>query len=1142
MENKLRFIIGPSGFGKSEILFQELIQKSCEYPHKNYIIVVPEQFTMETQKKVVTMHPAGAVANIDVVSFHRLSFRVFEELGIHHLEILDDTGKSLILRKVIANESHRLGIYREKVHMHGFVEEMKSVISELYMYGIGMEKYETIRKQVENNRLICDKLQDIEVIFRGFQKYIEEKYITKEQLLDKFCQFIPQSDMIKESEIYFDGFTGFTPVQNKVMRLLLQYAKKITVTVTAAKEVLEPIRKGISRGEILTSEQELFKMTKDTIQTLLKLYGEVGGEKYYETIARQSIFLTQTQGRFRENQVLAHLEKNLFRSRGGKCKNDGSVQVLHFENSREETEYVVDEIVWNVKNGMRYRDFAIITGDMESYGKVLSDTLKMRDVPFFMDNKRSLILNPAVTFLRAILEMIDKDYSYESVFKFLKSGIEVLESDEVDLLENYILACGIRGYKRYAVPFRAKKRKMTEEELVQMNEVREKFMEATGDIYAAFHEKNLNVKQMTTALYEFLVKFQIEQRLKEMENDFLEQGDLSFGREYGQAYRYIIELFDKIVSLLGDEVIPLKEYREILDAGFEEIKVGVIPLSMDQVIVGDIERTRLNEIKVLFVIGANDGVIPKHSKKSGLLSQNDRNYLKKLEIELSPTVRESIFIQKFYLYLNLTKPKQRLILSFSESGIDGSAMRPSYLIGEINRLYDGTAGFGEEDREYKKLSSKAASLKYLSEHFNRNHMQEMSDFQKELYSYFYQREEYKELLKKITQGVFFDNNPTKLSEMVAKQLAGEEMIRSVSRLEKYAACAYAHFLSYGLQLAKRDKYEINMADMGTIYHQCMELFSGEMMKKKYDFRTISEETRNQLVDECVEKVTEHYGNTILKSSKRNEYFIRKIKAVCKKTVWAMCEHIKKGDFYPEDFEFSFRDGRIDRMDTFEKDGKLYLKIIDYKSGNKKFELSDVFHGLQLQLVYYMGESLKIKKQMEEGKEILPAGTFYFHIKSPYIECSEKIEEERRKEMLLKEYRMSGLVNDMTEPAVAMDHILEEEKAESQIIPLKTKDLGNAVSASGLNGTNFQKMIDWVEHTMDEFTQEILAGNIEKNPYRKGMNTPCEYCMYRSICNFDEREFNNEYKKLVKISKPDDVLKKLNQEESDELDRGTEGSH
>ena len=1149
MENKLRFILGASGSGKSEILFRELIERAAENPDKNYIILVPEQFTLETQKQVVTMHKNGAVANIDIVSFNRLAFRVFEELNLGSLDILDDTGKSLILRKVIAAESKNLMIYKDKVHMHGFVEEMKSVISELYMYGIGLEKYKEIKEQVKGNKLVTEKLRDIEIIYQGFHKYIQDKYITKEELLDKFCQAVPDSKIIRESEIYFDGFTGFTPVQNRLIRLFLQYSRGITITVTAGWEAAEEIRNGIRQGEISVSEEELFKMSKETINTILKLYTESFGKEGLLAVQKQSVFTgRKAPGRFKENPVLGYLEENLFRGNGKKFKNDGQVQVMRFDNPRSEVEYMTDYIAYQVRTrNRRYRDFAIITGDMEGYGKILSDNLLIRNIPFFMDNKRSLILNPAVTFIRAILEVIDTDFSYESVFKFLKSGIEVLDIELVDILENYVIACGIRGHKRYFNTFMAKKRRMSEEEYVRINEIREQFKEVTKGIYEEFKGKKLNdkeklnVRKMTEYLYYFMERFHLEATLKEMEESFTEMGELSLGKEYGQTYGYMIDLFDKIVSLLGDEEISLKEYREILDAGFEEIKVGVIPLGMDQVIVGDIERTRLKDIKVLMVLGANDGVIPKHSKKSSLLSQSDRNYLKKMEIELSPTVRESIFIQKFYLYLNLTKPSKELLLSCADSSMDGLALRPSYLIGEIERLYDKIDGEerGEGFENYLKLSSKAFALKYLSEHLNKNASGQMDDFIKELYSYFYQNKEYSELLAKVRQGIFFDNNPTALSRRVAEQLAGTGMVKSVSRLEKYAACAYAHFLSYGLNLVEREKYEVSMADMGTLYHRCIELFSGEMTRQGYDFRTISEEERSRLVDACVEKITENYGNTILKSTKRNEYLIRKIKAVCKKTVWAMCEHVKRGNFQPEDFEFAFREGRIDRLDTYEEDGKLYIKIIDYKSGNKKFEMSDVFNGLQLQLVYYMGEALKIKESLAQGKEVLPAGSFYFHIKSPYIGCSEKIEEEELKELLLKEYKMTGLVNDMKEPAVAMDYILGNEKAESQIIPLKSKDLESAATASGLNGENFQKMIVKVEKMMDGFTEEILDGKIDKNPYKKAAVSPCNYCSYHSICNFDDREFHNSYKKLVKVSKAEDVIRELNKEEANELDRRTE---
>jgi ATP-dependent helicase/nuclease subunit B len=873
------------------------------------------------------------------------------------------------------------------------------------------------------------------------------------------------------------------------------------------------------------------------------MYQNYAGRAVLPQILEESIFLENAEhGRFGQNPELAHLEKELFRNSTEPVENHGNVEVLRFDTPRAEVEYVTDYIAYLIRTEhLRYRDFAIITGDMESYGKILADNLAIRGIPYFMDNKRSLILNPAVSFLRAALEMVDKDFSYESVFQFLKSGISVLDEDDVDILENYAVALGIRGYRRYEQPFTAKKRKMTEEELEKVNAIREQFFSSVTDIYEELKGKRLkdgetlNVRKMTEYIYQFLVKFQLKEYLEAMEEEFANKGEMSLSKEYEQTYRYIIELFDKLVSLLGEEEISLKEYREIIDAGFEEIKVGVIPLGMDQVMVGDIERSRLNNIRTLFVIGANDGVIPKHSRKSSLLSQSDRNYLKKINIELSPTVRESIFIQKFYLYLNLTKPSGSLLLSYTDSGIDGKALRPSYLIGEIERLYDRTDR--KEDNAqffyYLKLSSGQFALKYLSERLNRNKLPDMNDFEKELYSYFYSHAEYADVLKKVREGVFFDNNPTRLSSKVAEQLNGDSMVRSVSRLEKYAACAYAHFLSYSLRLAQREQYEVSVADMGTIYHRCIELFSSEMTKKGYDFRTMKETDRNRLVEECVAKVTENYGNTILRSSKRNEYLIRKISEVCKKTVWAMCEHIRRGKFTPENFEFTFSDGRIDRLDTYEKDGKRYLKIIDYKSGNKKFELSDVFNGLQMQLVYYMGEALKLEKSKNAGCEVLPAGTFYFHIKSPYVECSEKIEDEQLKQMLLKEYKMSGLVNDMKEPAVAMDEVLEEEKAESDIIPLKSKELGQQAASSGLNEENFGKILGKVDRMIDHFTDEILDGNIEKNPYKKANMTPCTYCSYKSICGFDERAFHNQYRKLVKVSKTEDVLRELEEGEQKE---------
>ncbi len=1149
MEHQLKFIIGPSGSGKSETLFREVTELAKENPGKKYIILVPEQFTMATQKKIVEKHPRHAVANIDIVSFHRLCLKVFSELGVEDTEVLDDTGKSLILRKVIAEESRKLQVYRDKIHMHGFVEEMKSVISELYLYGIDSEEFERMQGLVSDRPMISAKLKDIGIIYQGFADYINGRYITKEELLKRFCYVVPDSQIIAKSEIYFDGFTGFTPVQNELVSLFLRYAPSVTVTVTAGAEELKHIRDGIRAGEIPVREQELFKMSKDMLNVLLAGYHKNHPDSDFSEILERTIFTPDSKnGRFASAPALEHLEKNLFRGFASQQPDNGAVKIMHFDMPSGEVEAVTNEIAYQVRTKkMRYRDFAIITGDMDGYGKLLADNLEMRGIPYFMDNKRSLILNPAVAFIRAILEVIDKDFSYESVFRFLKCGIPVLgdaegirEQEQTDLLENYAVALGIRGYGRYKEPFKRKMKNMTDEELEVINGIRERFVSATEEIYEALHGKKLTVDTYCRRLYDFMVKFRIAVFLKAQAESFGKNHMQSLEKEYTQTYAHIINLMDQFVNLLGDEEMSLQEFREILDAGFEEIKVGIIPPGLDLVTVGDIERTRLEDIKVLFVLGANDGVIPNKSKKSSLLSQSDRQQLKNANVQLSPTIRESLFIQTFYLYLNLTKPSEQLMISYTESGTDGTILRPSYLIGEVKRLFrwekesvrDCKAeGITEKeectpDVYEKKLSSGAFALKYLAEQLNRNHISDMNDFEKELYSYFYRKPEYRERIRQIQKGIFFDNEPTSLGKLVAEQLNGDGMVRSVSRLERYAACAYAHFLNYSMKLKERERYEVNAADLGTIYHRCIELFSHKVMKSGMEFQEIEQEQRDRWIEECVSEVTADYGNTILQSSKRNEYLIRKIMTVCKKSAWAICEHLKRGKYKPQEFEFAFSQGRIDRIDTYEEDGKIYLKIIDYKTGKKKFDLSEAFDGLQMQLIFYLGEAVKVKRAISEGKEIVPAGTFYFQIKSPYVECSERIEDAELSQLLLKEYKMSGLVNDTKEAAIAMDEKLKTEKEKSQIIPLEEKELNQWVSSSGFNSDNMERMITYIDHQMDQFTDEILDGKIDKNPYRKGDKTPCTYCVYHSICNFDEREFDNHYRQLGKLSDPKEILKKL----------------
>ncbi len=1133
-KGSIKLVLGGSGYGKSTYIFENLIKDAMGNPDKNYIIVVPEQFTMATQKEIVTRHPNHGVLNIDIVSFNRLAFRIFEELGISNLSVLDDTGKSLILKRIIEENKDKLNIYKNKVNQSGFVEEMKSAISELYSYGIDSESFDDITKLTADKPYIREKLRDIQIIYTAFKAALGDKYITKEEILVRLCEVLHRSDIIRNSTFVFDGFTGFTPIQYKLLGLLLECGRSMTITVTIeSKEALKLTETGFRE----IKEQELFNMSKTTINKIF----EVAADKQV-SVSKDDIEIMPDKCNYRymNNDELAYFEKNIFRNTAKTYENTGNVKIFSMDNPGKEAELVSAYINNAVrKEGLRYRDFAVITGNLDIYRKLIETSFMENEIPYFMDNKRRLILNPCVAAIRAALEMVRDDFSYISVFRFLRCNVSGIDKADIDILENYVLEYGIRGYKAYSKSFHKMKSKKNEEILEKINGIRETFVGLIEEFRENVTGKDRTVKELTIAVYELVEKLCLYEKLKSYEEKFNDEGKLSLSKEYNQTYGLMIELFDKLVELMGDTTITIKEYGKLLDAGFEEIKVGVIPLNADTVVVGDIERTRLSDIKVLFVLGVNDGIIPKTGGSSGLLTQKDRGYLKKLNVELSPTNRESIFIQKFYLYQNLTKPTDKLILTYSRSTNDGKTSRPSYLISTITDMYDNKELLTKSNIT-ENIFTKEMGLKYVANHFV-NADEEMSELAKELYTYFFNDKKLKNKLEKIVEGAYFSSSTSSLDKAVANALYGEDVVKSASRLEKYAACAYAHFLGYGLKLAERKVYEINAADIGTVYHKVIELFSKNMKSKGFDFRTITDDDRERILDECVENISKSDGTDVFLDSYRNKHLLKRIKEVSSRTIWAISEHIKAGNFNPEDFEMSFSDGRIDRVDAMLQDDRYYVKIIDYKSGSKKFDMEEVMNGLQIQLIYYMGAVLDIEKRRHSGDTVMPAGAFYFNIKSPYIERMADIPqsdigalsaEEREKldkmykDAMLSEYKMTGLVNSDSESACNMDKALGDGAKTSMIIPIKADELNIGMGKSSMGSINFTRMIEYVRNQTEKMCDEILEGNIQVNPYKKGNITPCEYCSYKGLCTFNEKYLGNKFRTLNKFS-PEDIYSTIN---------------
>lgn len=1113
---------------------------------------------MQTQKDLVMMHPDKGIMNIDVLSFRRLAHRIFEEVGADRRTVLTETGKNLMIRRVAIEHKEELQVLGGRMNRTGYVSEVKSVLSELMQYEITDFDLQEMQKFVENRPLLHTKLADIRTLYKAFLDYQKERFMKPEELLDVLCQVADKSQLLRNSTIALDGYTGFTPSQLNVIEELLVLCPKVMIAVTM--DAREPLYGEIQEHELFAMSRKMIKAVTEAAkragersvfsdkksegwkwksdidgQMMLNLDEDLSMEKDYEKESEDAFLLDPiilgkaSIPRFSKNSALLHLEQNLFRRSRKIYKEEPQEISLHTSAApAEEVHFAARTICRLVREqGYRYQDIAIITGDLSVYENYVKKIFPMYEVPAFLDQTRHILLNPCLEFVRGVLLVAEKDFSYESVFRCLRTGMFALEPAEIDLLENYVLAAGIRGRSMWEKEWNYIPKRMQTEELERCNEYRVRVLEQLGMFADRMKEKNVRLKDYAEALCDLLEQCGVQQQLKDRELQLLAEGAREEAREYSQMYGILIALLDEMVDLLGEETITGKEFGEILDAGFSEAKVGIIPPGIDQVQVGDIERSRLAHVKVLFFLGLNDGWVPARGEDGGIVSDMEREILQKTGIELAPSARENSYMQRLYLYQNLTKPSDHLYLSWCSGSGDGTAMRPSYLVSVLQRMFPMLKPVQEKETgtSIHQVTSSKNGLLYLTANMERIRNGAEDPAWMELYRMYLKEDAYKDRVKQLVKAAFAGFSDTEkegLSWKTSRELYGEVMTNSVTRLEQFAACAFSHFASYGLHLGERELYGVKPADIGILFHRAMELFSRKLQSSGKDWTELTQEEQNTMMETCVDSISEEYGAGVFHSGARAEYMIRRLKRILCRTAWALHEQLCAGSFRPVGFEVSFADagdleavnvrfgdqqrirlqGRIDRIDTALQDDKVYVKVVDYKSGMTQFDPVSLYYGLQLQLVVYLNAALEMEQKLHRNQEVVPAGIFYYRLQDPLLEKEEDVTDLEAQEKLLKKLRPDGLLNEEKEILRMMDRNIA---GDSLVIPAGFKKDGSLKAAtSAVSTEGFRQLSGFVSNKMVKMAQQMLDGVTEALPFADKDGSSCEFCQFSDVCGFDKK--------------------------------------
>lgn len=1116
----VRFLLGASGSGKSRQIYNEIIQASIKEPERNFYLIVPEQYTMEAQRELVTMHPAGGMMNIDAIGMNRLAYRVFDELGISTGQVLEDFGKSMLIKKILCEQQDTLQVYGSYYDKLGFVDEMKSMMSEIFQYNIKQDTVDEIMEQIPEDSVVAGKMQDIRHIYEEFEAFAGERYIVAEQLVELLTRHVGQSKLVCGSSLYFDGFTGFTPVQLELVEKLMTCADDLTFSFTLddRDQKYEHIK-----------DYELFYLTKTTIKKLTEAAAAAGVEIESPVVLPGTI-----NYRLGENRELFFLERNLFRSPYQKWKQP--LERIHLTatgDAQDEIVFVASTIRRLVREkGYRYKDIAIVAGDLEQASHIYERVMDEYEIPVFIDANACLKANPCAETIRSVLAVLADDFSYDSVFRFLKAGMTDLSFEDIELLENYALKRGVRGYSRWN---RAVSENYEKTSPVNVEEIRQAFMKMFEDIRKVFADKKAVTKDYVEALYDFLLQIHMYEKLEARKNELYEENRISEGDAYGQIFEKPVRLFDKIAELLGDTKMSVKEFYEIVDTGLSDIEVGVVPPTVDRVLIGDITRSRLNHIKVLFFTSVNDGIVPKAPKKGRILSDRDRDILSDCGLELAPSDKQNSYIEQFYIYTILTKPSDHLYISYHKLSASLESMRPSYLLGRISSIFPSL-----QAEEYDAASCMPDTVNRSLRRILRTEEDDSEDAESRILTRILTEKGFARELTAIYKGRTYRNVAEQLPPETIALLYGRYLHASVSKLELYARCGFAYFLKYGLRLKEREMYQVDVRNVGVILHSVMEgLFKQVRDTRNNDWENFPEDERMLMVTELVNRAAEESAGDFFEDNARNAYMLQMIERMAQTSAGMLQKHIRLGSMKPGMLEKTFDsakdevgsylfelpnqiqmsiNGKIDRVDVEEEDGTVYIKVIDYKSSTRKLSLEEVLNGEQLQLVTYSAIAYEIEKMIYPDKNIQIAGLLYYSFDDPVIEIEsseidtdteqpefsdqEKLDAERMEKM-----KLQGFVNESPAVIQKMDHTC------NQSLPVKLDKNGDIKKSENVvSADQIRTIMELTRENIEELGSQIAEGKIAIEPYKNKSNTGCDYCEFKNICHFDVKNGGNQYRR------------------------------
>ena len=1135
----LRLILGRAGSGKTHLCLTEIgreLRRAADGPP--LVFLVPEQASFQAEYALSCGSGLAGAVRAQVLSFRRLAWWVFAGAGGAARPHIGDLGKRMLIARILERRRPDLTVFGRAARQFGFAGRLARALSEMKAYLITPRDLERAGGRVSAGGapVLEGKLRDLKLVYEEFEAELTGRYVDPDDYLSLAAVRLAESGALDGAEVWVDGFAGFTPQELAVLEAVLRQAARVNVALC-----VDP---AAGRRE----DRELFHLTLETAARLTDVAQKNG-------IGIETVKLDAAPPpRFAHSPALAHLERHFFRRPTAVYRGPADLKVVAAANRRAEVEGAAREIIRLCRDrGYRWREVSVVVRNLDDYHELVNTVFADYGIPCFIDRKRNVLHHPLVELIRAALQTVAADWTYDPVFRYLKTDLVPVSRAEADVLENYVLAHGIRGAHWTADREWEFCRSMTLEEGQEAPADRE-FLRWVHDVrrrashhLLAFQERLEaagNVRDMAAAVYDLLAALRVPARLEAWCVEAEAGGMLETAREHRQVWDGVIQLLDQLVETLGEEDLPLEEFARILEAGFEGLQLALIPPALDQVLVGSLDRSRNPDVRAAFVLGVAEGVLPARHAEGGLFTDREREALSAAGVELAPDSRRRAYEEQYLVYIALTRARQYLWLSYPLADREGRAYEPSAVIAGIREMFpevpeevlpvqpQGVAA--GDDAAF--ISVPGRTVGYLGARLRDWKAGNPIDpVWWAVYNWFSGSDEHRPGLLRIHRGLFHENRERPLAAETCTALYGRPLVVSVSRIESFQACPFGHFARYGLRLKERPVFRLEAPDLGWFLHGALKTLEDRLKAQSLDWGELEPGDCRRLAAEVVDRLAPRLQNEILLSSARHRFLTGKLRRIVADTAWALAGQARRGRFRPVAWELPFGRGeaaaplvyelpdggrmelagRIDRIDAADTpSGEVYLRVIDYKAGNPALRLDDVFQGLNMQLLVYLEASLANAERIL-GRSCLPGGAFYCRVQSPLLRKNAPVPPTELEQELLGAYRLRGLLLDDPEVVRLMDAAAGDR---SLVVPAGFRRDGSLRRGSNIVGAaQLGRLRAHLAQTVIEAGRRIGAGEVTIAPFRKGGVCACTHCPYKPVCAFDPLVPPNRYRWLPALS-------------------------